>query len=156
LDKPGHVAQPIHIQKMGIWLPPGFNYINNSCYSSDFTGYNLSSSNILTTELVFGGTNLIWDLGNPGYPLDKNQTVTLQFNYTPAGSTPRGASAWVFPSQTSVGASWNDSVWWYDVISTAVDNTVSPSKTTIIKAIVVYDNTGGTSSCAIISYLINP
>lgn len=152
----GHQAQNIHILKMGIWLPPGFSYVNNSCVSSDFQGFNLNAGNILTSELVYGGTNLIWDFGNPGCPLGRNDSATLQFQYTPAGSTPRGASAWVFPSQTSVGASWNDSVWWYDVTSTAVDNSVSPSKTTVIKAVIVYDDTNGAQGSTIISYLINP
>lgn len=131
---------PIVIQKFGIWLPPGCNYAGGASGITSLPP---------TQETILGGTNVIWDVN---YSLPKYSTALQQFNYSPVEVDPFAASSWVFPQQQSVGASWDDSIWWYTATSTATDNS---GRTTSIEGIIVSDNSSGTMDCAIINYLID-
>ena len=128
---------------MGVWLPPNFEYVNDSCIQSVFPN-NMSFANP-SQSTILGGTNLIWDLN---YSLGKASSVTQQFKYSPEGVTPV-ASTWVYPQQQSVGASWNDSVWWYNVTSTATDN---DNTTTTVNAVVIFNQEN--SDIALVTYTI--
>jgi hypothetical protein len=139
----GPPVQPTVIDSMGVWLPPGFDYVNGSAAGITDDDPIISS--------VYAGTNLKWD--NVNQRLGKYESATQTFNYTPEDCTPIGAASWVFPQQQSIGASWNDAIWWYDVISTAVDTSVTPNKTTTAHGVVVFD-TENSSNLNLVTYLL--
>ncbi len=135
---------PIVIQKFGIWLPPGISYNGNS------SGITSVPPTLIP---ILGGTNVVWDVV---HSLGKESNAEQRFSFLPnTGVDPHGASSWVFPQQQAVGASWDASIWWYNVTSTAADS-LTPSKTTSIEALVVNDNSEAIPTAALISYLINP
>ncbi len=140
----GPPVQPIVIQDMGVWLPPGFKY-EGSPHGMTTTPP--------TSSTVYMGTNLTWN--GIKYNLGKYESAAEYFSYSPTNATPRGAASWVQPQQESVGASWDNAVWWYDVNSTAVDNSVSPNKTTSVHAVVIYDPST-TSVLNMVSYILSP
>jgi hypothetical protein len=135
---------PLVVQKMGIWLPVGFSYVNGS--SSGIT------TNSPTLASICGGTNLIWD--NLSYSISKHSTASQHFHYLPSDSSPDGAASWIFPQQQSVGASWDNEIWWYEISSVATDN--STLKTTTIKCLAIIDTGTDPPSLRIITYEINP
>ena len=143
---------PVNISELGIWLPRGCNYVAGSCSKSNF------NPNIDYNEPhlypVFGGYNLKWDdiKGNDGQLL-AGVSKTQKFKYSPTTINPVGASAWVLPQQ-AIGAGWDNSISWYDVTSTAVDQL--NGKITTIRSTVVHDSSITTGSKLVtISYVIN-
>jgi hypothetical protein len=139
-------GQPLHIDKMGIWLPAGFKYNGSP------SGITTDPPTITPT---FGGTNITWDINYLHYAVPKNSTAVQRFSYTPANLSPKGAASWIFPQEQSIGASWDDAVWWYEVVSTAVDTSVSPNKTTTVHALVIWDPET-VSGLNLATYIIGP
>ena len=93
------------IKSVGVWLPQGFTYVEDSCTLEDmFEDYSADSVNISSH---CGGQAIVWSYNSP-YPLytsfpnlvSENDTLTstIQFNYTPPSSDPTkmpAAVAWV-------------------------------------------------------------
>jgi len=128
------------IDRVALWLPPGFEYVNNS------------SEGITTDDPTesdrHGGKALEWDFGEginfddleqpgdpdllgggmqPGtqYPAER----TLTFYVTPTGQVANGSYSWVRTTDSSLYLSWDTSVTVYQINSTASDNTTGRSAT---------------------------
>ena len=118
----------LKIERVAVWLPPGFSYVAGS------------ASGITTDEpdqvSVRGGTTLMWDFqpkvkfedlalpGDPGggftpgteYPAVRQ----LTFDFTPA-QNPGGAFAWIRTNRSDIYLSWDVESAAYKVTVTATD-----------------------------------
>jgi hypothetical protein len=142
------------ISALGVWLPAGFTYIAGSCSQSNYPN-NVSTAEPTVTR-VYGGSSLVWDV-QPSFSFQNvNPPIaSQQFWYQPVGKTPKGAASWVKSQSNDIGYSWDNAIWWYTVTSTAVNSTVSPSKTTTIDALVISDG-GTTSGLNLVTYMLSP
>jgi len=135
------------VDKIGVWLPNGFEYVAGSCSDPEFAATNITDDEpeIL---LSHGGTNLTWDIS----PNQTIETAAQRFRFTPVGKVPRGDIAWVQALSSDIGLSWDNLIWNYTLVSTATSQTTG--KSTVIEAHVTFD-TGASSGATIIDYLVN-
>jgi len=123
-------GQSLEADAIGIWLPPGFNYVNGSS--------NLEENALDPYYCVPGvaayksGKAVVWDFsfvylkdlpsyGSTGYPLEK--VVTFEFTADEAGDTPMSALSWIMASGVAdISISWDADVKVYKLTSTATDS----------------------------------
>jgi hypothetical protein len=117
------------VSTIGIWLPPGFGYVDDSCSlgiePATPVGY---CSGLAVIWSFAGGTTLASFPGSTGYPLERS--FTFEFS-GPASVNPGAALAWI---NTSDGYTWNADVKVYRVASTATEDSYDPDKTTTVEA----------------------
>jgi len=123
----------LKVEKVGIWLPPGFHYVSGS--SSLETGgpskpYYPSSVEIAPYK---SGEAVVWNFSSlPMFKLfpGSNSTScpmgrTVTFNFTgPAGQTPGSALSWIDTTGVSgIDYTWDADKKVYEITSTATDAT---------------------------------
>lgn len=118
------------VSTVGIWLPPGFGYVDDSCSlgiePATPEGY---CSGLAVVWSFAGGTTLAgFPGGSSGNPLERS--FTFQFS-GPASVNPGAALSWV---NTSEGYTWDADVKVYRVASTATEDSYDPDKTTTVEA----------------------
>jgi len=112
----------LRVEKIGIWLSPGFEYEEDSCsltgYSEDISPYK-------------GGSAVVWTFASeprlrdfPGGDLGPPMVETLTFEYTgPEGELPELVSSWIITAEdipdTDYNYTWDDSIRLYKIVSEA-------------------------------------
>ena len=146
------------IAEMGVWLPHGFNYVPGSASRTNFPA-NIDPLEPVITP-AYGGTSLVWnvknDVGSFSFQNLNPPTATQQFWYLPGNATPTGAAAWAENQSQDIGYTWDNAIWWYDITSTASDNTTP--KTTVIRSIIISDNVTDSSpltELAVVTYALS-
>jgi hypothetical protein len=122
----------LNVNTVGIWLPPGFDYVEDSCSldiePADPEGY----CSGLAVVWTFGSTPLTDFPGSGGYPLERS--FTFQFS-GPENVNPGAALSWINTSGVdSVTYAWDADVKVYKVTSTATEDSYDPDKTTVVEA----------------------
>jgi hypothetical protein len=119
-------GENLRVQKIGIWLPPGFDY------NDSLAGAPTSPSTAV--DPYKGGTAVVWNFpSSPNYPRLKDfplgtssvnpivRYITFQFT-GPEGRTPGTALSWLTTTGVStISYSWDCSVKVYKIISEATD-----------------------------------
>jgi len=119
----------LEVDTVGIWLPPGFDYVDDSCSLGLEPGTPEDYCSGKAVIWNFGSTELISLPGSTGYPLERS--FTFEFS-GPANVNPGAALSWI---DTSGGDyAWDADVKVYNVTSTATDNTYDPVKQTVVEA----------------------
>jgi hypothetical protein len=128
-------GENLRVQKIGIWLPPGFEY--NGSLAGVPTGCDPN------TEYVpyKGGKAVVWSFpSSPNYPRltdfggdtgsDNPVVRSITFEFTgPEGRTPGTALAWmVSTGVVGISYSWDSSVRLYKIISEATDLAENPEE----------------------------
>jgi hypothetical protein len=129
-------GQNLRVQSLGIWLPPGFKYTEESFVGAP-TGYNPYE------EVVpyKGGSAVVWDFpSTPNYPTLYSfptgtpntsaivRTITFHFE-GPEGRIPGTALSWIASGGVSgITYSWDISVKIYKVLSKATDIADKPEE----------------------------
>ncbi|MBN1368029.1 MAG: hypothetical protein JW967_08895 [Dehalococcoidales bacterium] len=135
------------VDKMGVWLPAGFDYVAGSASDPAFPD-NIKKTEPSVTR-IHGGTSIKWT--NVNYSFKNSGDVAYQkFRFTPVGELPKGDIAWVQSLSSDIGLSWDKMIWNYTITSVATDNN---GKTTTVVAHVSTD-TGATANIAVITYSI--
>ncbi|MCX6010404.1 MAG: hypothetical protein NTW48_10350, partial [Chloroflexi bacterium] len=113
----------LRVMTIGIWISPGFEYVDGSC---SLTGY--SSQNISPYK---GGSAVVWNFTSPfprlrDFPALTDDTAsplieTFTFQYTgPQGQIPELVSSWINTTGvTGITYSWDDSIRLYKIVSQA-------------------------------------
>jgi hypothetical protein len=114
----------LKVKKIGIWISPGFEYVDGSC---SLTGY--SSQNISPYK---GGSAVVWTFASQpglrqGFPPTtdtSDPTVrTFTFKYSgPQGQIPELVSCWIVTTVvpgTTYDYTWDDNMRLYKIVSTA-------------------------------------
>jgi hypothetical protein len=114
----------LFIMRIGAWLPPGFEYVEDSS----------SLENVATSEKYYcvpvteefrGGYTIIWEYSSPypkfeDFPGGSEGKVAVTFQFTPAG-TPTSAFSWVREKRGDVYLSWDVGVKTFKITSQATD-----------------------------------
>jgi len=117
------------LSTVGIWLPPGFDYVDGSCSLGIEPATPEAYCSGLAVVWSFAeGTTLASFPGSPGDPLERS--FTFQFD-GPENVNPAAALSWI---NTSGGYTWDADVKVYKVTSTATDDSFTPAKETIVEA----------------------
>jgi hypothetical protein len=114
-------GQNLKVQKIGIWLPPGF------IYNNDLTGAPTSPSEVVSPYK--GGTAVVWTFTTPptlySFPLGTTsinpieRTITFEFT-GPTGRSPGTAISWMTTTGVSgISYSWDCSVKVHKIVSEA-------------------------------------
>jgi len=131
----------LEVDDIGIWLPPGFDYVGGSS--------NLEQANpitdpyycVSTTEPYKSGTAVEWDFDPAvlftdfpgvdllGYPLVTD--ITFEFS-GPAGDSPQAALSWVTTAEVSdVSFSWDADTKVYEITSVSEDPGTGEERTVV-------------------------
>ena len=126
----------LKVNTVGIWLPPGFDYVDDSCSLEDESFYddpdNDGYCSGRAVVWTFGPTPLVNFPGSTGYPLERN--FTFEFS-GPENVNPGAALSWINTIGVgSVTYAWDADVKVYKVASTATDDTFDPEKVTEVTA----------------------
>jgi hypothetical protein len=126
----GCVGEDLRVQKIGVWLPPGFDYVEGSSNleADPFFSY----YSVPTTEPHQGGTAVIWSFSNVPYDefpyvesdapegTPKNTEVTFEFD-GPSGQNP-SAISWIKTSGAAdIPYAWDADTQIYKITSQAGD-----------------------------------
>ena len=120
---------PLQIQRIGCWLPPGFDYVDGSSNLEQGSGHpyycipDISSHN--------GGLAITWDYAGIDYddlPHDGNKRI-VTFQFTP-NDDPTDAFSWTRTNRNDVHLSWDTSKKIFEITSKAPDD--SETQTTIV------------------------
>jgi hypothetical protein len=120
---------PLEIQRIGCWLPPGFEYVAES--SNLEQGY--GQPYYCTPEISShnGGLAITWDYAGIDYadlPHDGSKRI-VTFEFTP-NEDPTDAFSWTRTSRNDVHLSWDTSKKIFEIASTAPSG--SEKQTTIV------------------------
>jgi len=126
----------LEVDRIGIWLPPGFDYAGNCSLASDPDTAGYEDPDV---EDYCSGKAVIWDFsavplanfaGDSDYPMERD--ITFDFS-GPGGANPATALSWVETSGVSgIDYTWDADVKVYKVASTATD--ASNGKNTTVEA----------------------
>lgn len=120
-------GQNLKVDKIGIWLPPGFGYDGSCTLASDS---DTAGSSTPTVSDYKSGKAVVWSFSSlalykfppttSGSPMVKSFT----FKYTgPAGQSPGAALSWIDTSGVSgIDYTWDADTKVYKILSTAKDN----------------------------------
>jgi len=129
----------ISIDRVGVWLAPGFEYVTGS--SSGITTEDPSEVD------SHGGKALLWDFDPPGDFLDLPHeeqeplpggftpaveypaTRVLQFLVSPTGEEPPVSCPWIRTTRSDIYLSWDTDCTIYKITSTATDSATGKSTT---------------------------
>jgi Tfp pilus assembly protein PilX len=124
-------GQNLKVDKIGIWLPPGFGYDNSAATNCSL--YNATDTRPYSTPTVSdykSGKAVVWSFSSlalykfppttSGSPMVKSFT----FKYTgPSGQSPGGALSWINTTGVSgITYAWDANTKIYKILSTAKDN----------------------------------
>ena len=120
----------LKVNTVGIWLPPGFDYVGGSCSLGIEPATPEGYCSGLAVVWTFGSTPLKDFPGSPGYPLERSFT----FGFSgPEEASPGAALSWIDTSSvSSVDYAWDADVKVYKVASTATD--AATGKNTTVEA----------------------
>jgi hypothetical protein len=121
----------LEVNTVGIWLPPGFDYVDGSCSLESESFYNDPANDGYCSGRAvvwtFGPTPLVNFPGSAGYPLERS--FTFEFS-GPESASPGAALSWINTSGVdSVDYAWDADVKVYNVNSTATDAATGKSTT---------------------------
>jgi hypothetical protein len=119
----------LDVNTIGIWLPPGFEYVVGSSDLEKATGEPYYS--VPEVDPYKGGYAVVWNfsavrltnfLDDPEHP-PSPMVITLTFQYTgPEGQSPDNAVSWINTSGvTSITYTWDADVKIYKILSVAGD-----------------------------------
>ncbi len=126
-------TKTLHIERVGAWLPNGYNYVPGSSNLED----NPSAPYYCVPYEVphRGGTAIIWDFGSPNPKFGDLPGTGLKrivtFQFTPKGH-PASAFSWVKVQSSDIYLSWDIDLKYYGITSTATD--VGSGKTVTVEA----------------------
>jgi hypothetical protein len=136
------------VDRIGIWLPPGFSYVSGSSTFEKADRYAPPEENLYcvpTTSTYKGGTAIIWDTWNyadtaPNIPLSRlpeaGGTWVVNFKFTPGDQSPMGMFSWMRASNASYTyLCWDVDAKFYKIESEAT--TVDTGKYTSVEAYTV-------------------
>ena len=143
-DDPGGLG--LEVDRIGIWLPPGFDYAGGCSLADDDDTAPFATPNPSDPEDYCSGKVVLWDFssvpladfaGNGDYPMERN--ITFQFS-GPSEASPSAALSWVDSSGVSgIDYTWDGDVKVYKVTSTAIDDTFDPPKQTTVEGYTAYN-----------------
>jgi hypothetical protein len=122
---------PLEIQRIGCWLPPGFEYVAGS--SNLEQGYGQPYYCIPETSSYNGGTKITWDYAGIDYddlPAQGSKRI-VTFQFTP-DEDPTDAFCWSRTSRNDVHLAWDTSKKIFEIRSTAPRPGDPEKKTTIV------------------------
>ncbi len=135
-----------NVKYIGVWLPNGFDYVPGSCadFENQIAADRLQSGELQPYEpqIVYtcGGTSLLWG------PLPPNMSystylaegrTTQRFRFEPLDLVPSGDIAWLLSHDNSIGFSWDNNIWNYNLTSTATS--IATGKSTTVTARIAID-----------------
>jgi hypothetical protein len=142
-DDPGGLG--LEVDRIGIWLPPGFDYAGGCSLADDEDTLPFATPNPSVPEDYCSGKVVLWNFssvpladfaGDNDYPMERD--ITFQFS-GPSGSNPSTALSWVDTDGVSdIDYVWDGDVKIYKVTSTAIDDTFDPPKQTIVEGYTAY------------------
>jgi hypothetical protein len=128
-------GQNLRVQKIGIWLPPGFEY------NGSLAGVPTGCTPNMEYVPYKGGKAVVWTFpSSPNYPSladfggatgsDNPVVRSITFEFTgPEGRTPGTALAWmVSTGVVGITYSWDSSVKLYKIVSEATDVAENPEE----------------------------
>jgi hypothetical protein len=122
---------PLEIQRIGCWLPPGFDYVAGS--SNLEQGYGQPYYCVPETSSHNGGLSITWDYAGIDYddlPAQGNKKI-VTFQFTP-DEDPTDAFCWSRTSRNDVHLSWDTAKKVFEISSTAPRPGDPEKKTTIV------------------------
>jgi hypothetical protein len=120
----------LKVSTIGIWLPPGFDYVDDSCSLGIEPAEPEGYCSGLAVVWDFSATPLTDFPGSTGYPMERS--FTFQFS-GPEEASPGAALSWIDTSSvSSVDYAWDADVKVYKVASTATD--AATGKNTTVEA----------------------
>jgi hypothetical protein len=121
---------PLEIQRIGCWLPPGFEYTTGSSNLEQGSGQPYYC--IPVRSSYRGGWAITWDFAGIDYddlPAQGNKKI-VTFQFTPGDSDLTDAFSWTRTSRDDVKLSWDTSKRTFEITSIAPSD--SEKQTTIV------------------------
>ncbi len=120
-------AEECRVTDIGIWLPPGFTYVEESSNLEENPLFIYYPSEVYITPHA-GGQAIVWHYASPGImfnalpeviPAMTPKTAKINFQFTPLGGVPEALSWMVTGGNIDIPFSWDADVRVYEINSVA-------------------------------------